>query len=582
MAQSTAILHRQLARVRRRLFLATLLTTLAWCWVTALGVAAVWFVVQPLLIADAPSWLRWAVAGGLVGIGTVTAGIVAVLRSPTREDAALAIDARFGLRERVVTGLTLRDDQAATPAGQALLADVEKHLAPLAVTQRFPVQVPWKPASLVPVALAVLVVLAFFWNPTLGSKANAGDPIASSPEAQDEIAKQVKMLARKREKTNQPNAKQVEEIQGDLDKFARKPHGNEDEVRDRIKEADEIEKKIAKRQKVEADRLDAVKEQMKQIERLKRKPGEAQKEGPARDLNKAMNDADFQKAKEEAERLSRQLDDEADAEQLRKKLEEGDKLRPEEKEQLEERLKKKQKPLTDDQKKQMQEQLADLKDQVERLSRDKEREKELQEAEKELKEKKDKGEIDQEQLDREMADLKEKENQLKEDQKDLEELAEKLGECQECMKEGKEGEAAEKLGEAAKKLAKMGKEGEQQDLAQQMAQLRQVRKVMTRRLSGGPGQAAGQRPLAKEGETKSVETRERVQLGKGKMEVVDTAPGKGVKVGPRNPDEMRADIREAAQQAPAAIDRQRLPSSAKKMARDYFEKLRGPDKDKKP
>ena len=41
---------------------------------------------------------------------------------------------------------------------------------------------------------------------------------------------------------------------------------------------------------------------------------------------------------------------------------------------------------------------------------------------------------------------------------------------------------------------------------------------------------------------------------------------------------MQDEIRQAAQEAPAAIDRQRLPPSARKMARGYFERVRGPDK----
>jgi hypothetical protein len=40
---------------------------------------------------------------------------------------------------------------------------------------------------------------------------------------------------------------------------------------------------------------------------------------------------------------------------------------------------------------------------------------------------------------------------------------------------------------------------------------------------------------------------------------------------------MREEIRQASQEAPEAIDRQRLPRSASDMARGYFEKLRGPD-----
>ena len=40
------------------------------------------------------------------------------------------------------------------------------------------------------------------------------------------------------------------------------------------------------------------------------------------------------------------------------------------------------------------------------------------------------------------------------------------------------------------------------------------------------------------------------------------------------------EIRRASQEAPEAIDRQRLPRSAGDMARGYFDKLRG-DRDKK-
>jgi hypothetical protein len=62
--------------------------------------------------------------------------------------------------------------------------------------------------------------------------------------------------------------------------------------------------------------------------------------------------------------------------------------------------------------------------------------------------------------------------------------------------------------------------------------------------------------------------------------VVGQAPGGGFK-GPRKPSEMRGEIRQAAQEAPAALERQRLTSSEKKMARGYFERLRGPDRDGK-
>jgi hypothetical protein len=92
-----------------------------------------------------------------------------------------------------------------------------------------------------------------------------------------------------------------------------------------------------------------------------------------------------------------------------------------------------------------------------------------------------------------------------------------------------------------------------------------------------PNPASGVRPEAKEGETGSKEERARSELDKGELQVVDHVPGEGFK-GPRKPAEMTEEIRRAAQEAPEAIDRQRLPRSASDMARGYFEKLRGPDK----
>jgi len=577
MSLTTPTLQRQLGRVRRRLFLGVFLHLLAWCWVAGLGLAVGISLAQPYLFPSGGASLRWAVAGGLAGVASVVALVLAVLRAPSAVSAALALDHRFGLRERVTTSLTLREHEAASPAGQVLLADVETRLAPLRVGDRFPIAWPWRPAALVPVVVAALVLLAFFWNPEAGNgKVNAGDPLAATPEAKAEIEKKVQQLANRPRKSDEPRSKDAEQIEADLEKFARKPHNTEDEVRDRIKEASELEERIRKQQKAEAERVDALKEQMKQVERLKRKTNE-KKDGPGNQLDKAMAQADFQKAQEEAERLSRKLADQAEAEKLKKQLEdEGDKLQREEKEEIEERLKKKQKnQLNDKDKEQLEEQLEDMKDNLHRLSRS--RDEQLKDLENDLKDKVNKGEMSKEQLDRELEEAKNNADKTEQDKQDLKDLAEKLGECQQCMKDGKEGEAAEKMAQAAKKMGKMGKGGEQQEQVQQMARLREVRRVMSRAVGGGPG--AGQRPESKEGETGEVERKDRIKMEDGKMEVIGTAPGRGFR-GPAKPDELRDEIRQATQEAPAAIDRQRLPASAKKMARDYFEKVREPEKGK--
>ncbi len=161
----TSTLDRQVSRVRRRLFLGSLLALVAWGWVTALGGAVGWFLAQPYFIADPPVWLRWAVLGGLTGVATLAAVVLAIRRAPSAVNAALTLDDRFALEERVTTSLTLAPDEAASPAGQALLADVEQRLAAVRVSDRFPVALPWKPAALLPLAGLAVALIVLFWNP---------------------------------------------------------------------------------------------------------------------------------------------------------------------------------------------------------------------------------------------------------------------------------------------------------------------------------------------------------------------------------------------------------------------------------
>src|SRR5207245_10916908 len=60
-------LHRQFARASRRLFFQTLIDNLAWSCAAALGLGAGWFVAEPYFLSAPDAWLRWAVAGGLLG-----------------------------------------------------------------------------------------------------------------------------------------------------------------------------------------------------------------------------------------------------------------------------------------------------------------------------------------------------------------------------------------------------------------------------------------------------------------------------------------------------------------------------------
>ncbi len=123
---------------------------------------------------------------------------------------------------------------------------------------------------------------------------------------------------------------------------------------------------MRKREKELADRADALKERMKQAERLSKKE---KKDGPAQKLDKALDRADFKKAKEEMERLGKRLQADEEVARLRKKMQDN-KLGEEQKQEMREQLEKlKDQELSREQKEQLEKQLEDVKDKLERLTR---------------------------------------------------------------------------------------------------------------------------------------------------------------------------------------------------------------------
>jgi hypothetical protein len=576
-ASETAVLNRQLARVRRRLFAQTLLVTLAWAWSAALAVAAAWFLAQPWLWAEPPGWLRWAVAGGLAGCGTLLAVALAVLRRPSHIAAALALDERFGLKERVTTAVTLDVGAASSAAGVALLADVNNRIAPLRIADRFPIRLP-RAATLVPALGLLLALLALFYRPVTAMRGKAGEeqPVAADPAARAEVERKLKQLQKRGDLQlagRRPKSPELQRIEAELDKLSRKPHQTREQAREVVKDLTGAEEQVRKREKELADRGRAIQEQMKQLDRL---TGKKPQDGPARPLEKALDKADFKTARDEAEKLGRQLEAEALADRLRKKVKEPGLTEGQKKEAREQfdRMQRQGTGLKPEQREQVQKQLQDIEDKLERLTRSEEAKERLRQMERD-------GLLNKEQLQRELDQMERNCCQLDaQTKKTLGQIAQKLREAGQAMRQGNNAEAAQKLKEAGELMAKLDGDGECKALAQQLKDLEAARQALCRALDGkaGPpgsgGPASGRRPESKDGATGSVEDWSHSQLDKGRLQVIDHVPGDGFK-GPRKPAEMTDDIRRAAQEAPEAIDRQRLPKSASDMARGFFEKLRG-------
>jgi hypothetical protein len=299
-------LRLQVTRVYRRLVLQTVLNAVLWCWAGAILLAAFWFLLQPLAIKPAPEWLRWAVAGGLAGAGTIAGVALGIWRAPSKLVAALSLDSEFGLKERVTTSLLLAPEQEATPAGQALLADVDQHVAKLDVGSRFPVRMHWH-AALVPACGVILALIAVFYEPGKSSHASSGgtNSTVDVPQNIADINRKMKDLKKAAEKNSSDRAKSedLKALEAELEKIANRPTENKEQIHERIKEMTGLEEAMKNKEKELAEKSQALKTQLKQLDKMK----EGDREGPAKDLEKALAEGKFDKAREEAERLAKRM-----------------------------------------------------------------------------------------------------------------------------------------------------------------------------------------------------------------------------------------------------------------------------------
>jgi hypothetical protein len=419
-----SLLHRQVARVHRRLVLQTLLNSLAWCWAGAVLLSAGWFLLQPYLIEGPPDWLRWAVAAGLAGTGTLAAVVLGFLRAPSRLMAALSLDSAFGLKERVTTSLTLAPEQEASPAGQALLADVNQRIKDLDVLTRFPVRVGWT-AALVPACVALLTLVAVFYQPIKSlartTARNDGAEAAANAADIDRKMQQLKKTIAEKKPSEQPKSEELERLIGELDKLASRPRDTKEQIRERVKEMTALEEQMKLREKEMAEKTRSLKEQLHRLDVSSQKDGD----GPAKDLQNALAKGDLNRAKDEIERLNKRLQNQE---------------------------------LTEKEKEQLRRQLQDMKEKLERLAEAKNKEQELKAAN-----------LDPETLKKELQKEKKRLG-------DLNKLAEQMGKCEKCLKEGDMEAASQSLSELAKKLDGMDLENQElQDLRDQLARLQDAK-----------------------------------------------------------------------------------------------------------
>ena len=374
-----------------------------------------------------PGWVPFAVAGG---VAFLFAAALAVLTGPSRVDAAVAIDQKFHLNERLSTALTLPESLRETSAGRALLADTRKHIDGLDIPSQFGLSLPRQ--AWVPVVTGGLAVGMLFLPADLIQRSSEAKGSVSEPLKKEVVVKKAKDLKKAVADSRKDLAKGefnetdkiLAQIEKTADKLASSPPAEKDKA---MVELNKLTDALKERQK----QLGSAEQINKQLQQLK----ELASNGPADDFAKDMAKGDFDKAAKELK-------------QLQEKLASG--------------------KMTEQEKKELKDQMADMKKQLEKLADLDQRKKQLEEAKKN-------GALTKEQFEQQMAKL----NEQAKDLAKLQKLASQLSAAQEALQKGDTKKAAEALGMGQKQLEQLAEQvKELESLDQAMADLQDAKNGM--------------------------------------------------------------------------------------------------------
>ena len=560
--QQLSDLVRHVNRAHRKMILQQFGAAFVWSLFVALIIAGIAIAIPKLWVVDivAGVWLYGWLGGAAVG-----AFLVAIVWTYcTRHEllaAAIEIDRRYGLKERVSSSLSLTEHDLHGEAGQALLDDTLRRVRRIDVTQEFPVSVDRR--ALLPLlpALAVCGLLLL----DNAARENPADAKEVPQSARKQIKKSTqdlkKKIAERRQEALDADMKDAGDLfhrleQG-LDDMADKDHADRKKA---LSELNDLANELQKRR----DQLGSsnkVKDQLKQLKNLK--------QGPADKMANAMKDGDFNQALDELNKLKDQLKQgEMDEEQM---------------EELANQLN----------------QMADKMNQI--ADAHKQAREDLQCQIDEAQKQGDQAKANQ--LQQQLDQL----NQQNQAMQQMQQMANKLGQCAQCMQPGEGGgqQGAQGMQDAAAQLDQLAQDLEQlmqqvdemQMLEDALDQLGIAKDAMNCDQCGGQGcqqcqglgrggqgkndgppgvgmgegQGKGERP-EEENPTKSYDSKIGADPQRGKAVIVGEVRGPNVAGDAR--EEIKSEITASKQSNADPITGKRLPRSEREHAQEYFDSFR--------
>ncbi|HUT94458.1 MAG TPA: hypothetical protein VMY37_33680 [Thermoguttaceae bacterium] len=545
-------IRRQVRKAQRQLGFGRFIGVLGWCCfgtsLAALAMIVLYTFFLPLgweKAVGSASTLGLMILGLAVAVGGLVAWLLAVIRGQGSMDAAIEIDRRYGLKERVSSALALSEEDRQSGPGQALVDDAERRVRRIDVREHFSVS-PGRQILLPVIPAVIAVLIAVLVQPVGPKQAQA----TTDPAIKKQIEKSTdglrRKLVEKRKEAEKQGLKDAQELFKRLEEAA-------DDLADRTKgdrkqalvKLNDLARQIKERRK-DLGGAEQVRKQLNEMKGIE--------QGPADEFVKAIKDGDLKKAVNELE-------------QLKSKLAEG-KLNEQEREQLAK-------------------QLEQVKDKLQNLAEA--HRQAQQDLEKRINQAQQEGRND------EAAELQEQLDKLQQQQPQMEQLdnlANKLGQCAQCMKNGQLNEAGEMLDQLQSDVGDLQEQLQEMEMLEDaMSQLGQCRDQMNcpqcngmgcgacmgdkPGLGLGRGRGKGDRPEA-EDDVDFIDTRPPMKIGPGAASLVGEVEGPNIRGNVQQ--ELTQQFEAARAQTADPVTVQHLPRGYQDHALEYLDRLREGDR----
>ncbi len=529
-------LKRQVNRARRWLGLQRFVRALGWCCFATLLVGLAFVVVDKFRPLGIEGWIYVVAA---LGLGVALAAVIAYFRGRGTIDAAIEIDRRFGLKERVSSTLGLSPEEQQTEIGQALIADAERRVKNIDVGEHFHLQ-PGRQLLLPLLPLVAAVLVVWLVSPAVIQD----DPQANAAAVKKQVTNAAGSLKNKlleqRKEAQKAGLKDAESLLNRLteetEELTRSDTGDR---KDALVKLNDLKRQMENRQK----QIGGAEEIRKKLDQLN-----AGSRGPAENFMKAISDGDLRKAIEELDKLKKDLAD--------------NKLSEEDKEQLAKQL--------NEMKKKLEQAVQNHQQQCQNLQN------QINQARQAGQE----GEAER---------LQEQLNQLMQqngNMQQLQDMANKLGQCSQCMQDGQMQDAAQMLQQMQNDLSDLQQQiDEMQLLDGAMDQICQARDQMNCGQCGGQGceacqgdgvgmgegQGRGNRP-EEETPTRFYDDKVNQKIGPGRAAIEGYVDGPNI-AGPVL-QQIEEQLESAKSVSADPLTEQQMPRQHQEQTRQYFETFR--------